>query len=122
MQTSDESVAPVPVDRPYLLEELDESRVLVRFGKRVDHPRPGHVEPLREALRTHDRMAHDLTATRTMISGWIRVLRDLSLEARDTGKIVGIVRMHGDLRGSADVIKSRHALNFYDSVDEVWTS
>jgi len=104
------------------MEQLDERRVLVRYGRRVDHPRPGHVEPLQAALRSNERMVHDLTDTRTMISGWIRVLRDLCLEARDTGKVVGIVGMHPDLRESADVIKCLEALTPYDSADEVWAS
>lgn len=117
---SQEKVNAVPVDKPFELEELDAGRVVARFGVRVDHPRPGFAEELKRALRTHERVACDLRETKTLISGWIRVLRDLSIEAREAGKVVGIVGMNDDIRSSADILRCVDELSLYDTIDDVW--
>ena len=116
---AEEQTAVVPNDVPYVFDELDSRRVLVKFGRRVDHPRLGFVEPLRAALHNYDSMACDLTLTRTLVAGWIQVLHDLSIEGRDADRNIGIVAMHPDLQNSAGVLGYRDMLNLCETVEEV---
>lgn len=118
--TTAEQPRAVPDERPFIIEELGEGRALARFGAYVDHPREEFAPKLKQALRTHERLACDLSDTVTLVSGWVRVLRDLSLEAKAAGKLVGIVSMGEEVRTTADILQCRDDLDQYDSVDEVW--
>jgi len=113
--------APLPDELPYEIERRDERHAIVRFAEICDHERTDdRRRELNELVSTFDQIVCDLTHTRTIVSGWIRLLESLSVEAEKTGKRFVVAGVSDTVKESADVIGVGSRLKHVGSVEQGW--
>ena len=106
---------------PYVVERLDDDRVIVRLPEYLDEPRTeAHGIELQELVEGTRSVAVDATRSMAISSDWIRFLFRLTSVAEQSGKLVGIVGLSEVLKESADVLGIMDKLEFFDGVEEVW--
>lgn len=109
-------------DVPFELEELDSDRVVARFAEYVDGRRTSALEDsLSTAIRRHQKTACDVRDSKEIVSEWLVLLADLSVEARKSGHRVSVVGLNENLRKSADVLGLEGQLTLVSSIEEAWT-
>lgn len=108
-------------DLPFIFESKDKRRVIVKFAKVVDHDRNlSFADDLKKLVRRYTFIACDLTKTEIIISDWLRFLCKLTIEAKNSGKVLAIVGMKPNLKKSSDVIGLSTCFRFFDNLKKVW--
>ena len=111
---------PLPEDLPFRIEFTDTKHAVARFAEYVDHRRTPELDHrLYEAMRGHDRLACDVSDSVEVDSDWLALLADVTLEAEQAAKRVGVVGLRDTLKTSADLL-GLDTLCLYDTIDEVW--
>jgi anti-anti-sigma regulatory factor len=112
---------PLPDDVPYRIERADERRAIVRFAEICDHERTAERRrALNELIATVDEVVCDLTNTRTIVSGWIRLLEQLSVDAERMGKRFIVAGVSEIVKKSADIIGVGERLTIVKTVEQGW--
>ena len=104
---------------PFVIKPHPQKRAVVHFGVYVDHPQ-GYEEPLLELLEKTDKVALDFRKTHVMVARWMRLLHELTLEAKEKGKILGVFGMRSSLQDTAQIIEVK--LDLYENLDEIWNA
>lgn len=111
----------LPDDVPYKVAEKNGDRAVVQFAEYVDHRRTPELEKeLLATMRAHRQTACDFTSTVEVDSDWLALLAQITLEARASGKRVGLVGLSDTLKKSADVVGLKKKLDLFDTIEDVW--
>ncbi len=100
----------------------NEGLVVVEFAEICDRRRSEHDEQeLLDLVSRHTHIACDMRATRVLTSDWIRWLVRMTIRARDTGRVLGIVGLAEHLKRSSDLLGALGELALFSSIEEVWS-
>ncbi len=114
---------PMPPDRPFQADTVDDRRAVLVFNEIVDQYRtPSLVSELRGYVQQYEAVAFDVSASEDIQSPWLRLFAELSEEAKEAGKSLSLVGMKSVLLRRADLLGVKESLRLCTSLEEAWKS
>lgn len=106
-------------DNPYEVQ-IEKEYAVVRFSRLVDHARTfEHDTQLKQLVQKKMTVVCDFSRTETVGSEWLRLIVDLSVSAKKTGKRVVVVSLVKEiLEQTVDALALKKHLTFADSLRE----
>ena len=109
-----------PDDMPFVIEE-DGYRAVVRFAQIGDHERTAELrKQLFDVVDKTSQIVCDLGQTGTIVSGWLRLLENLTERAEASGKRFVLASVRPSVRETSDIIGVGKRLVFVNSIEEGW--
>lgn len=110
----------LPDDMPFVIEE-DGYRAVVRFAQICDHERTAELrKQLFDVVDKTSQIVCDLGQTGTIVSGWLRLLENLTERAEASGKRFVLASVRPSVRETSDIIGVGKRLVFVNSIEEGW--